>query len=506
MKFLPALLVSVSLAQGLLAEETKPLSLDDCIRDALARNMDIRISRYSPQYGRLELRLAYADWDPRLNMTASESFSASTAIAIPGQPNTRASESTTDRYSVGLSGLTPVGLSYNLFGDFSQTVGFESFLVDTNGTTISTPPSVRYRPSTGVTLSQPLLKNFWIDPTRYTIAVSKLTLKQDEQAVRQQIISTVTQVTLAYYNFIFTRESVKVQQKALELAERSLMENKKRVEVGAMAPLEEKQAESQAARSRSDLLSAQQLSERAENTLKQLIDDDFGKFDAIRIEPTETLTATPVLLNKQDSWYRGLTLRPDILQSLSNLERSKITVRFTRNQLFPQLDLTGGYGLTAFDRGQWLAYDQIGAQQSPNYSYGARLTIPLSNRAARIAHQKSKLQNEEQLLRHKKLEQQVMVEIANAVQDARIAFEKVDSTKQGRVYAEAALDAEQKKLENGKSTSFFVLQLQRDLTTAQSDEIGALTEYNRALARLTQAEGYTLDQRKILVEYQPPVF
>ncbi|MSU34268.1 MAG: TolC family protein [Pedosphaera sp.] len=504
MKFLPAFLVSVSLAliQGLHAEEARHLSLDECIHDALARNMDIRISRFSPQFGRLDLRAASADWDPRLNTSASESFSASAAIAIPGQPNTRASETTTEHYNVGLSGLTPVGLTYNLFGDLSRTVGFESFIIDTNGTTISAPPSVRYRPSTGVTLAQPLLKNFWIDPTRYTIAVSKLALKQDEQAVRQQIILTVTQVTLAYYNLIFARETIKVQQKALELAERLLMENKKKVEVGAMAPLEAKEAEARAAVSRTDLLSAQQLSEQAQNSLKELIDDDFAKFEAIRIEPTETLMATPVLLSQQDSWARGLTLRPDILQSISNLEQKKIAVRFTRNQLFPQLDLTGSYGLTAFDRGQWLAYDQIGAQQNPNYSYGARLSIPLSNRAARTAYQKSKLQREEQLLRHKRLEQQVMVEIANVVQFARIAYEKLDSTKQGRIFAEDALAAEQTKLENGKSTNFLVLEAQRKLTAAQSAEIEALTEYNKSLARLSQAEGYTLDQHKIQVEYR----
>ncbi len=498
MKFLAALVVSVSLTltRGLQAEETKALSLDDCIRSALSLNMDIRISRYSPQYGQLDLSAAYANWDPTLDMRASETFRSQAAIAIPGQPNTRASESTADNYNMGLRGLTPVGLSYNLFADYTQIEGFESRALEIEGTTTS------YQPTTGMSLVQPLLKNFWIDPTRYTIAISKLGIKQDEQSVRQQIISTVTQVTLAYYNFIFTRDNVKVQQKALELAERSLMENKKRVEVGAMAPLEEKQAESQVARSRSDLLTAQQLSERAENALKELIDDDFAKLDAIRIEPTEALTATPVLLNKQDSWHRGLTLRPEILQSIVNLEQNKVTVRFTRNQLFPQLDLTGGFGLTAFDRDRSLAFDQIEGRRNPNHNFGARLSIPLSNRASRTAHQRSKLQGEEQLLRHKKLEQQVMVEIANAMQDARIAFEKVDSTKQGRVYAEAALDAEQKKLENGKSTSFFVLQLQRDLTTAQSAEIGALTEYNRALARLAQAEGYTLDQRKIFVEYR----
>ena len=87
-----------------------------------------------------------------------------------------------------------------------------------------------------------------------------------------------------------------------------------------------------------------------------------------------------------------------------------------------------------------------------------------------------------------------MVEIDNAILEAKTSFERVEATKQSRIYGEAALDAEQKKLENGKSTSFFVLQLQRDLTSAQSAEIGALVDYNKAISKMSEAEGYTLER------------
>ena len=76
-------------------------------------------------------------------------------------------------------------------------------------------------------------------------------------------------------------------------------------------------------------------------------------------------------------------------------------------------------------------------------------------------------------------------------------FERIEATRKAREYAEAALSAEQKKLENGKSTSFVVLSLQRDLTAARSDEISAVVQYNRSLAQVAQAEGTTLERRKI---------
>jgi outer membrane protein TolC len=98
------------------------------------------------------------------------------------------------------------------------------------------------------------------------------------------------------------------------------------------------------------------------------------------------------------------------------------------------------------------------------------------------------------LLSLKKLEQGVMVEIDNAVGQVRTSFQKVEATRQARIYAQAALDAEQKKLENGKSTSFQVLQLQRDLVAAASAEIRALADYNIARTQLALSEGSTLEQ------------
>jgi outer membrane protein TolC len=107
-----------------------------------------------------------------------------------------------------------------------------------------------------LTLRQPILRDFWMDQPRYSIALSKANLRISELALQQQVMTTVTAVENAYFNLIYAAESVVVQQKALELAERLLAENKKRVEVGAMAPLDEKQAEAEVASRRADLLTA----------------------------------------------------------------------------------------------------------------------------------------------------------------------------------------------------------------------------------------------------------
>jgi outer membrane protein TolC len=128
---------------------------------------------------------------------------------------------------------------------------------------------------------------------------------------------------------------------------------------------------------------------------------------------------------------------------------------------------------------------------------GAQLTFPLGNTGARNSYKSAKVTREQLGLQLKQLQQATLIKIENAMAVAQTSFQRVSATREARLYAEAALEAEQTKLEKGKSTSFVVLQLQKDLTTARSAEIRALADYNIALARLAQNEGSTLDRRKI---------
>lgn len=472
------------------------ISLDECVQRALEKNLDLRIQQFQPQYSRLDLSSAYADWDPTLTGRVRESFTRSEGRQVPGEFNARGSETTVDHFETGIGGNTPTGLRYDVLGSMDYVNGFE-FIGSTNG-----PDSKTYTPNVGIALQQPLLRNLLIDRTRWNIAVSRQNIRSSQQGVRGAAIRVVTDVATAYYDLIFANENVKVQEKALELAVTSLSQNQTRVKVGAMAPLEEKQAEAQVARSRSDLIAAQQGAARAQNTLKSLITDDFASMADLILEPSAALSDTPFPFNKQDSWHKGLTLRPDVLQSLAELEKQKITIRFQRNQIFPQLDLTGSYGYAGLDSRFSPALGDISGERNPRYSYGVVLSVPLSNRAARNSLKQSRLRQEELLLRHKQLEQQVLISIDNAVLEAQAAYQRVNSTRENQTYAEAALNAEQKKYENGKSTSFVVLQLQRDLTSAKSQAIGAITDYNKAIVRLAEAEGSTLDQRAIRIEFR----
>jgi outer membrane protein TolC len=138
------------------------------------------------------------------------------------------------------------------------------------------------------------------------------------------------------------------------------------------------------------------------------------------------------------------------------------------------------------------ALSQVTDGSAPRHAYGAQLTFPLSNRRARENHRISKDEVAQSELRMRQFRQQIMVGVKDAIQQAQSSFQRVGATRAARRFAEEALAAEEKKLANGKSTSFEVLRLQRDLTQARFDETRALTDYNRALAQVRQRKGTTL--------------
>ena len=476
--------------------KTKAVSLQDAIEDALQHNFDVQIQRYLPDLARFNLQGSYGAYDPVLSAGGEHSYSLTPGGLNPyGNQVYQGATTDADSFNAGLSGMLPWGLTYSLTGTATDAYGSRPGALPD-----SRSPFEDSTANAAISqLRQPLLKNFWIDSTRATIQIAKNRLKYSEFTLRLQFMTTVEAVEEAYYNLIFARENVKVQETALQLAERLLWENQKKVEVGQLAPLDEKQAESQAAASRADLIATQQALDTQENILKSLITDNYASLHDVRLIPAENLVAVPAVLNLQESWSKALSLRPDLLQARLDVQRNEITVRLDKNQLFPQLDLLGQYGYAGNSKEYSGAFGQIQDRTNPYWYYGASVTYTLGNRAAYANFKAAKAQKQQSELVLNQKVQNIEISVDNAVKAVQTDFARVEATREARLFAEAALDAEQKKLENGKSTSFFVLQFQRDLTAAKFAEIQALAQYNIALAQLALQEGTTLERRHLNV-------
>jgi outer membrane protein len=476
------------------AERTeRQMSLADCITVALEHNFELQIERYNPLIADANLRMAYGDYDPAMRLGAQHSFSQS-----PGGRDERGEYpgrvTDSDSLSASLGGSVPYGLSYSVQSQVSDSYGLEprSELIGTNiltrlvGFDSSQPAFVVGE------LRQALLKNFWIDDTILNIRLRKKNLKQADLALRLQLIATVNNVEQAYYDLVAARENVKSEAIAFELAKKLYEENRKRVEVGAMAQLDERQAQAQMAASEAAVIEARRAVDFGENVLKILLSDNYQDWHTVSIVPAERLEALPEVFDVESSWNEAFRLRPDLQSLAIDVEKSELNLRYTKNQLLPQLDVFGSIGWQGAGREMSDSLGMVAEGSAPRHGYGMELSFPLSNRAARERHRANRDTKAQTELRLRQFRQQVMVGVHDAIQQAESSFQRVGSTRAARVFAEEALAAEEKKLANGKSTSFEVLRLQRDLTQARRDETRALTDYNKAQATVRQRKGTSL--------------
>jgi HAE1 family hydrophobic/amphiphilic exporter-1 len=494
-KIIAAFILTMGLAAAMAQTNapTRSLSLQDCIAAALQHNFDVQVARYNPQVSLYELYATYSGYDPLFNISGTHSYNKTGLVEGLAPTNFFINTYEQDTYASSIAGGTPWGMTYDFVGNVSKSAGSSVPVTADNNFNGSSG-------QVGVDLKQPLLKNLWIDSTRLQISVAKNNLKYSEQGLRSQLITTVAAIETAYYELIYDRENLQVQQEALTLSQTQLDQDKQRMQIGTLAQLAVQLDESQAAQNKANVISAEFTLASGQNTLKNLITDDYKLWHDTDIAPSESLDAAQQLFDLQDSWSKGMTERPDLLQARLTLEQQGIQLKFDRNQLYPELDLVGSYGYNGAGNDFQGSYDQFGQANRPYYSYGAQMSIPLANVQARNTLKSDKVTKAQDLLKLKQLEQNILVQIDNAVKQAQSAWESVDATKQARIYAEAALDAEQKTYAVGKATTFEVLQYQNNLTAARSQEIRALANYEEALSNLAQQEGSTLQRRGLDIE------
>ena len=461
-----------------------PLSLEETIRFAVDHNLSLQIERYNPQIASFNLAGSYSYYDPAFNLEGHQNFKSDPGGFDP-TINQRSLPRNTwvENFASGITGKTPTGMRYDLNSTLTRSSGSDA--------------GFQYRPETAVRVTQPLLKDFWTDQSRTQIKINKRQLKISELALELQLMDTVLKAQQAYYDLIFATENIKVMEKALELAQRSAAENKRRVEVGTLAPLDEKETESQAAAAQANLILARSRLATAENVVKSLFTDDYTKWHNIRLEPSEKLIAIPEIFNLQESWNNGIARRPDYNQLKEELEKQNLILKFDHNQLFPSLDLVGSFGRAGLDRTLGDSLENIREGDFPRWGGGAVLKVPFSRTLERNNYARTKVEKKQAILRLKQKEQEILVQIDDSVAQARSNFDRIDATRQAREFAEAALVAGQKKLENGRSTTFEILGLQDRLTKARFAEIQALADYNKSIAELYRQEGTTLERNRV---------
>jgi len=480
------------------------MTVQECIDAALRQNLDLQIEHLENAMAGYDLRASYGPYDPTFSFSATHGFeSAPLDVDFRKFNPYYPYQLDSDTLGPSLGGNLPIGLSYQFSVRSTANFGRTDFR-STPGDAAMFPGGIRdtssYFGNVGVTFKQHLLKDSWIDAYRETILIRRKDLKISEQALRFQIMKTVLAVELSFYDLQASLELIRVQEKALELRRQFLAETQRRVQVGDLAPLDAEQAETELQNTLTALAAARELYVSRENALKSLFTDNFRQWAEVDLQPAGALLALKADLNRQQSFQHAVENRPDLAEARLAVEKSAVTVRFQKNQLFPSVDLVGNLGSVSYTADLSTSISDAFHLVHPDYYYGVVLSFPLSNVAERNRYHASQAAKQIAELQLKKAEQAILVEVADAINQVQSRFAQVDSTRQARSYAEAALLAEEKKLQNGLTTTFIVLQMQEILTAARTAEAQALVDYNKALAQLAFAEGSTMEKQHLKLQ------
>lgn len=503
-----ALLALLLLSGPMFGQETKELTLtlEDSIVRALKNNLNVAAEVINPSLASANVSLAKQMYTPTLQLDLSgnryEQASTGPFQANETYINNSTSSSASIAQKIPFGGTLQASLSY----DYSKSNQlFQSF-----------NPSFQSR--LNFVLTQPLLKNFGWTVSRREIIVAQNNFEVTRSQFKDVLINTIYSVEEAYWNLVYSIENLKTLRQALESGRDLLSKTKREVEVGTKAPIEVLNAEATVARREADILQAEALVKRNQDLLRTLLNLGVDPSAASQtLLPADKPEFKPYAITFDEAYAQAMARRPDLEATKSTIETKAVNFKIAKNQRLPQLDLQlvktspGISGqLYNFDPNNPLLPPTLGPSGSAseafrdafkflynNWTAGVTLTVPFGDVIGKAGYAYAKLDLQQAQARLKTQEQQIFLEVSDAVRSLETAAKSVDAYRIARELAEKQLEAEMKKLSVGMSTNYFVLTYQDALASARSLEMRSLVDYNVAVANIAKVTGTTLELRNV---------
>ncbi len=473
------------------SDTTRRLTLEEAVALALEHNLGVQTSRFAPQIEDLAVAQALAAWRPTVNTIVEANGTDSPNVSfLSGALGARTSDGRFNT-NVGVSQALPWGGHYS--------IGWDS--VRSTTTNIFSNFSPQVRSSLALNYRQPLLRGFSIDTARQQLLVNRVNREVADVTLRDAMAATTRAVRYAYWDLVYAIAALEVQGQSLELARQSLRNTRARIDIGTTAPVDAIESEAEVALREEGAIVARAQIATAEDRLRTLIfDPSMPDFWTLRIDPVSPPAAIARPVDPDAAVRNALAGRTDVQQTVKALETADINMRYFRNQTLPDVTAAVDYGVTGlggtqFVRGAGFPGPVIGQSQRsfgsvlqdlfandfPTWTASVSVSYPLGTTPQEAGLARARLEYTQSQTRLRSQQLQVVAEVRQTVRQLATNQQRMETTRVSREAAERRLQAEERKLTAGTSTSFFVFQAQRDLAQARNTELLALLDYNRSL-------------------------
>jgi outer membrane protein TolC len=469
------------------------ISLRELTKLALQNNLDIAISDTNEALYQEKVNQTYGYYDPTINVVASAGRTKSANTNITNQSTTTFNQR--DSASWNLSMVKNISTGGGI------AVSFNSARTDTTQTaSIFTP---QYQSSATVQFTQPLWRNRRVDQTRGNIKLVNLDLKTNDSKFRQSVTNTIASIQGLYWDLVGAIRDYEIKRKSVELAMITVEQNKIKLGIGTAAPINVTEAQATLASREIDLIRAKEAIQSNENALRNMISSDRNA-DIWRqtIVPTDSPDFQEYQIELNKAIEEALQKRPELEQFDLQMQQNDITYQMQRNTKKWQFDVVGTFGAngtagpqnpagktqvpTQFIGGLLNAYKTIFSEGLLIWSAGFTVQIPVKNRTIDAQLAQTQISKRQLIMNRTKTEQNIIVQIRNAVEFLQTNRQRVDTAKVSRQLAEEQLDGETKRFQAGMSQNFYVLLRQADLASALGAELQALIAYKKAVIALQQ--------------------
>lgn len=493
-----AYVAGADLPEGTETVPKKAVSLVDIVLRTLQNNLDISISRQTKESRLTDIVFEQAKFDPLLSLNGQYNRSVSplnrpilgfggNVAGVGDEP--APFDQNNSQVTVDVTQNLLTGANYDLNFSPSRTFvgGNPQFLFNPG-----------YQSGLALTLTQPLLRNFGADINRTFIQIAQNNAKVEEHVFLDRVLTVIATVEQTFWELVFANENLYVAKAALKAAEELLASNRAKAKAGVMAIVDVLQAEAAVASSVEQVLIAEKAIRDQEDQLRRLLNPSEEELrQDVRLVPVDQPVKTLEPISLQESIDVAMERRPEILQANKNIETSDLNAKFAKNQLLPNLSFQGTSGLAGLGRDGGDMFNRNVSGDFYNYGAGLVLSIPLGNRSAVSQYNKRQLEARNAQASLQSVRQQVIVGIREAVRRVQTDFKRIETTRSARIMGEKQLQAERERLNVGLSTTRFVLDFQRDLATAQGNELRATVDYNKSLSNLARQKATTLERYRI---------
>lgn len=466
------------------------LTVDEAVKMALGDNLDLAADRLDPEIGDTNVAAASAAFRP----TVSSGVQRNNQLQPPANlifPIPTRTDVTTS--NVGLNQRLPwFGTSYSLAWDSSHT--------DSNAIINAFNPLLRSGLSLNV--SQPLLRDFATDAARVQLTTSRLNREVAGTRLKESEVRTAASVKSAYWNLVSAQANVTARQTALQLAEELVRVNRAKVDVGQSPPLDLVSAQAEVASNQEQLIIAETSVRQAEDRLRLLIFDTTDR-DVwnVKLDPVDSPPVGMVALDVESAVANALRDRPDIARARLSVSSADVVAKLAGNQRLPDVRVnasyqasglggteilrSGGFPGTILGPGTVTTFgsvlNQLLRSDYPTWAVGVSIAYPIGQSAQDATFARNRLERAQAETRVKSTEGRVIQQIRDAAWKVEMNAKRVETSRAAAALAEQRLDAERKRFEVGMSTSFLVIQAQRDFVQSRTNELAAVLAYDLAL-------------------------